>query len=139
MKTRIYAILALLVIALSTLVVPAPSEARARRAYLPIVTVTTAAVSTFTTDTAIFSGRISFQAGSTNAATIFIGDSTLDATSVTTLQNTCLATLSASQAWSPPLSDFADDKREMYRLSDYRAAGTTGDKVRLIYEIVSVP
>lgn len=136
---RIYAYLSIAALVLALSAVPMPSEARARRAYLPIVTVTTAAISTFTTDTTIFSGRISFQAGSTNTATIFIGDSTLDATSVTTLQDTCLATLGASVAWSPPLSDFADARREMYRLSDYRAAGTTGDKVRLIYEIVSVP
>lgn len=138
MKLRIISAIVAVVFCLSLVLAPV-AFGKARRAYLPIVTVTTAAVSTFTSDTTITSRRISFQAGSTNSATIFIGDSTLDATSVTTLQNTCLATLAASSAWSPPLSDFADSQNEQYRLSEYRAAGTTGDKVRLIYEVIETP
>ena len=96
--------------------------------------VTTGAIVRFTTDTSIFSRRVMFQADSANAAVIYIGDSTLDATSTATLENTALVTLTANVAWTLPGSPYQQGRGESFRLSDYYAAGTTGDKVRLVYE-----
>ena len=59
---------------------------------------------------------------------------TLDATSATTLRNTAMASLSAGSGWTPVMSDYANERGEQFRLSDSQASGTTGDKIRLVYE-----
>lgn len=138
MKNRLYALLAIAVIALSTLAVPRPAEARATRARIK-KDVTTAATVRFTTDTTIFTRRMAFQADGANASVVYIGDSTLDATSTATLEDTAFGTLSANMGWSPPLSEYSDSRGEQYRVSDWYAAGSTGDKVRVTYEVIAFP
>lgn len=112
---------------------PSLVHARVTRARLPMVTVTTGVVSTFTTST-IFTRRYLIQADVENAATIYIGDSDLDATSEATLSSTCLVELRAGESWSPVLSVLLDTRGELFRLSDLRVSGSTGDKARLNYE-----
>lgn len=135
---RLAVYLSILALLALTLAVPAPSEARARRARIK-KDVTTAATVRFTTDTTIFTRRMAFQADGANASVVYIGDSTLDATSTATLEDTAFGTLSANMGWSPPLSEYSDSRGEQYRVSDWYAAGSTGDKVRVTYEVIAFP
>lgn len=137
MKLRIISAIVAIVFVLSLVLAPV-AFGRVTRVVL-LVTVTTGSSTAFTADTTITSRKISFQADSTNAATSYAGDSTLDATSATTLRNTAMASLSAGSAWTPVMSDYANERGEQFRLSDFRASGTTGDKVRLVYETEVFP
>lgn len=114
---------------------PAPVEARIVRTVL-VVTVTSSAVTAFTADTRLSSRKVSFQADSSNSATIYVGDTTLNPASATTLRDTAWATLPASNGFTPTPSAWAGNNGEAWRLSDFRASGTTGDKVRMTYERV---
>lgn len=137
MKLRIISAIVAVVFLLSLVLAPV-AFGRATRSLIK-QDVTTGATVRFTTDTTIYSRRISFQADSANASVVYIGDSTLDATSTATLENTALGTLTANGGWTPSLSRYADERGEQYRLSDWYASGTTGDKVRVTYEVQVVP
>lgn len=135
MKRNIAAILSALVLALAC-VFPAPATVRRDKLRVDL---TTGANTAFTASTAIYSRRIAFQSSIANTATVYIGDSTLDPTSATTLRNTCLGELAPGGSWTPTISVMLDQNGEEYQLSRFRASGTTGDKVRLIYEQQETP
>lgn len=136
LRRQAFVAVAVLALAIS-FAMPAPiARARITRSVL-LVTVTTGANSRFTATTTIYSRKISFQADTANAATGYIGDSTLDPTSATTMKNTAQASLAAGAAYTPVMSRFEDMNGNQYRLSDFYAAGTTGDKFRLVYEVVN--
>jgi hypothetical protein len=132
MKQRILALLAALALA-ATMAAPAP--ARVTRELLAITSLTSGSLSTFTTDTTIYTRRYVVQADKDNAAIVYIGTSTMDPTSAATLSNTCLVELDGGDGWSPPISHLLDGQGEQYRLSDLRASGATGEKVRIAYEV----
>lgn len=134
MKQRLSCFLVAVALALS---VPAASFARVERDVL-LVTCTTGAATAFTSDTALNSRKISFQADDGNTTVIvYVGDATLDATSTTTLQATAHASLAASKGYTPVPSEYAADRGHSYQLSTFRASGTTGAKVRLVYEVIT--
>lgn len=138
----------LIVLLALALALAVPGSATVRRAKLQI-DLTTGAVTAFTTST-IYSRRILFQSDKDNTATVYIGlksgvadsgtgDTALDPTSATTLSNTCLVELAPGQGWSPSISYLQDRNDEEYKLSDYVASGTTGEKARLAFEKVTSP
>lgn len=133
MKQRLSCFLVALALALS---VPAASFARVERDVIAI-TLTSSAVTTFTVTTTLNSRKISFQADSANAATAYVGDATLDATSATTLKTSAHASLDAGSGWTPAASEYAAERGHAYQLSTFRASGTTGDIVRLTYEVIT--
>lgn len=136
LRRQAFAAIAALALAAS-FTLPTPiARARITRTVL-LVTVTTGANSRFTATTSIYSRKITFQADTANAATGYVGDSTLDPTSATTLKNTAHASLSAGAGYTPVMSQREDLNGNMYRVSDWYASGTTGDKFRLIYEVVN--
>jgi hypothetical protein len=130
MRRILYAIL------LASFLIPVPfAQGRVTRVVL-IVTATTGQSTAFTSNATIYSRKISFQADSGNSAVAYVGDSTLDATSATTLKNTSMASLSAGVGFTPTMSVYLQDRGDSYRLSDFRASGATGDKIRLVYEVM---
>lgn len=84
----------------------------------------------FTSNTGLYSRKITFQADSANANTAYVGDSTCAGAT------TAMASLAAGQAWTPVPSASVGNRGDSYRLSDWYAKGTAGQYIRLVYETV---
>jgi hypothetical protein len=98
-----------------------------------VLTMTTGTSVRFTSTTTIQSRKVTIQNSIDSAATVYIGDSTLAGAT------TAFCSLAPGMAITFTPSKFHDDAGERYRLSDYYARGTTGDRVYVIYELRATP
>lgn len=81
-----------------------------------------------TTNTTIYSAKITFKAGNGNGAAVYIGDSSVSSTN-------CYADLTAGQAYTITPSVRQAENGEMFQLSDFYTKGTASDKIFVSYEV----
>lgn len=134
-KTRVLAALAALVIGLAPALWPAGPPAPVAAARVTKVVIMRTADGTAqraTTDTTIYTRRLTFQSRVGSAATWYVGDSSVSSSNH-------FASLSAGQAYSPTLSVYAAERGESFRLSDWYVKGTASDVIAISYEVITAP
>lgn len=135
MKQRILAFIAAVVIgsSLTTAYVElstAPAEAKVSKVII-MKTMTGSAIQA-TTDSTIYTRKITFQSRVGNGATVYVGLSGVSSSSH-------LASLSAGQAYTITPSVFLADQNEEFQLDDFYVIGTAADVVAISYEIQAAP